>query len=283
MGDFGFWALAHENPDKLALVAPDGTEYTRRRAAGPDQPGGPRAAGARPAARGRGGHPPPQRGGDVRAVPGRPAGRLVPGPDQPPPDRARGRLHPEGLRGQGLRRPRAVRRGGRRRRRRGRAARRRGRFAVGRDRRLRLLRHHAGHPAHHRSRRPHHRRRHELHLGHHRQPQGGVPAAERRHPRGGGHRPVRDPLPVRHPARRRQRAHRGLAALPHRRAALLGSLHPPAPHRGAHGQVGPRGDAPAHREVPGDQLPHGPHPVPPAAGPARGDPQPATTCPPSST
>ena len=33
MGDFGFWALAHEHPDKLALVDADGTEYTRRRAA----------------------------------------------------------------------------------------------------------------------------------------------------------------------------------------------------------------------------------------------------------
>ncbi len=28
MADFGFWALAHEDPDHLALVAPDGTEYT---------------------------------------------------------------------------------------------------------------------------------------------------------------------------------------------------------------------------------------------------------------
>ena len=28
MGDFGFWALAHEHPDKLALVDVDGTEYT---------------------------------------------------------------------------------------------------------------------------------------------------------------------------------------------------------------------------------------------------------------
>ena len=26
MGDFGFWALAQEDPDHLALVAPDGTE-----------------------------------------------------------------------------------------------------------------------------------------------------------------------------------------------------------------------------------------------------------------
>ena len=28
MGDLGFWALAHEQPEHLALVAPDGTEYT---------------------------------------------------------------------------------------------------------------------------------------------------------------------------------------------------------------------------------------------------------------
>ena len=28
MGDLGFWALAHEDPGHLALVAPDGTEYT---------------------------------------------------------------------------------------------------------------------------------------------------------------------------------------------------------------------------------------------------------------
>ena len=28
MGDLGFWALAHEDPEHLALVAPDGTEFT---------------------------------------------------------------------------------------------------------------------------------------------------------------------------------------------------------------------------------------------------------------
>ncbi|HEV3280613.1 MAG TPA: acyl-CoA synthetase [Acidimicrobiales bacterium] len=28
MGDLGFWALAHEDPDHLALVAPDGVEYS---------------------------------------------------------------------------------------------------------------------------------------------------------------------------------------------------------------------------------------------------------------
>lgn len=30
MGDLGFWALAHENPEHLALVGPDGTEYTSK-------------------------------------------------------------------------------------------------------------------------------------------------------------------------------------------------------------------------------------------------------------
>ena len=28
MGDFGFWALAHEDPDHLALVTPDGAEMS---------------------------------------------------------------------------------------------------------------------------------------------------------------------------------------------------------------------------------------------------------------
>src|ERR1700689_5164459 len=28
MGDLGFWALAHEDPEHLAVTAPDGTEYT---------------------------------------------------------------------------------------------------------------------------------------------------------------------------------------------------------------------------------------------------------------
>ncbi len=46
-------------------------------------------------------------------------------------------------------------------------------------------------PTDHRSSRPDHRRRDELHLGDHRQSQGGVPQAERGHPRGGGTRVCR--------------------------------------------------------------------------------------------
>ena len=80
-------------------------------------------------------------------------------------------------------------------------------------------------------------------------------------------------LALRHPAPRRQRPHRGLAALPHGRPPVLGGGHPHGPHRGADGQVDRRGDARAHRAVPGDPLPHGPHPVPPTPRPARGRPE----------
>ena len=207
MGDLGFWALAHEHPEHLALVAPDGTEYTAGELLG-------RANQVVHGLRGLNLQP-----GDVVAtlLPNgvemfelylaAPAGRLVPGADQPPPDRDRGGLHPVRLRGQGLRGPRAVRRRGPRRRRGGRAA------LVdllrgGRHPRLRLLRPHARRPAHHRPGRPDHRRRHELHVGHHRQPEGRLPQAERAVPRGGRPRPVRHPLPVQHPAPGRQRPHR---------------------------------------------------------------------------
>ncbi len=55
---------------------------------------------------------------------------------------------------------------------------RRGRMPGGRrDRRVRLLPRAARRPAHRRSRRSHRRGRHELHLGHDREPEGRVPAA----------------------------------------------------------------------------------------------------------
>ena len=47
----GFWYYAQEDPDALAVVDPDGTEHTRRRRARALQPGRPRAARARPASR----------------------------------------------------------------------------------------------------------------------------------------------------------------------------------------------------------------------------------------
>ena len=119
---------------------------------------------------------------------------------------------------------------------------------------------HARRPADHRPRGPDHRRRHELHLGDDRQPEGCLPAAQRALARGRGARSVGHPLPLRHPAPGRQRPHRGLAALPHRGAALLRSLDPPRPHHRPDGQVAARGDARAHRALPGDHLPHGARP-----------------------
>ncbi len=47
MGDLGFWALAQEDPDYLALVTPEGDEVHVRRTARPRQPGGARACAAR--------------------------------------------------------------------------------------------------------------------------------------------------------------------------------------------------------------------------------------------
>ena len=58
MGDLGFWALAHEDPDHLALVAPDGTELTARRAPRPGQPARARPAGLRAGPGRPGGHGP---------------------------------------------------------------------------------------------------------------------------------------------------------------------------------------------------------------------------------
>ena len=67
---------------------------------------------------------------------------------------------------------------------------------------------------------PDHRRRHELHVGDDGQPEGDLPQARRGDARGGRARAVGAPLPVRGPTPGRQRAHRGLAPVPHRRAAL---------------------------------------------------------------
>ena len=220
MGDLGFWALAHEDPDHLALVAPDGTEYTAGELLGPDQPGGPRAA----------------RASDLQ--PGDVVATLLPNgvemfelylaalqagwylvPDQPPPGGARGRLHPEGLRGQGLRGPRALRRrrpatpptrpsspssicfGGRR------------------HPRLRLVRPACGTPS--RPTDPADRTIGDVMnytSGTTGNPKGVFRPLSGLSPEEAALGPVGHPLPVRHPAPGRQRPHRRLAALPHRRA-----------------------------------------------------------------
>ena len=134
------------------------------------------------------------------------------------------------------------------------ARRRGGRGGPGRDRpagrgrgaRVRLLRRGARRPADHAPRGPHDRRRHELHVGDDREPQGDLPQAPRRHPGAGRPRPLGHPLPVRDPAPGRQRPHHRLAAVPHGGAALRQRLAAPGPHRRADGQVAARGHAPAH-------------------------------------
>ena len=140
----------------------------------------------------------------------------------------------------------------------------------GRRRRLRLLRRGPRRPAHHAARGPHHRRRHELHVGHDGQPQGDLPQLLRRHARAGGARPLGPSVPLRHPAAGRQRPHHRLAAVPHGRAALRQRVAAPRAHPGAHGQVAARGHAAPHRRAAGHHVAHGADPVPPAARPARG-------------
>ena len=116
---------------------------------------------------------------------------------------------------------------------------------------------------------PHHRRRHELHVGDDREPQGHLPLAHGRDARAGCAGAVGAALPLRDPAAGRQRPHHRFAALPHRRAALRERVAAFGSHDRADGQVVARGNAPAHRGATGHDLPHGAHPVPPAAGAPR--------------
>ena len=119
---------------------------------------------------------------------------------------------------------------------------------AGRRRRagLRLLRRGPRRPADDAARGPHHRRRHELHVGHDGQPQGHLPQADGRHARAGGARPLGPALPLRDPAPGRQRPHHRLAAVPHRGPALRECIAAPGAHDRADGQVAARGHAPAH-------------------------------------
>ena len=164
MGDLGFWALAQEDPDYLALVTPEGDEVKAGVA-----PGDANQLGARPAGPGfrgglGGGHAAPQLRRDARGrtwPPSRPAGTSS---HQPPPGGARGGVHPQGLGGQAF------------------IAHERfgavavaaadevglgatGRLACRRRPGVRLLRRGTRRPADDAARGPHRRRRHELHVG----------------------------------------------------------------------------------------------------------------------
>ncbi len=80
------------------------------------------------------------------------------------------------------------------------------------------------------------------------------------------------------PAAGRQRPHHRLAAVPHGRAALRQRVAAPRPHRRAHGQVDARGDAAAHRRAPGDDVAHGARRSSTACWPCPRTCGPSTTC-----
>ena len=102
-------------------------------------------------------------------------------------------------------------------------------------------------------------------------PKGVFRPPERTLPRGGGPRLVGHPLPLR---LQPQDDNVHIVGSPMYHTAVMrfsgASIHL-GPHRGVDGQMDTRGDAPAHREVQGDQLTYGPHPVPPPLGPTQGD------------
>ena len=148
-----------------------------------------------------------------------------------------------------------------------------GRFAVGRVPGFRPFAElTAGQPTD-ASGRPRRRPGDELHLGHHRPPEGRAPAARADRPRHDGDADERIPRPLRQQGRGRQRPHLRLAALSHRGAGVRLVLHAPRTPGGADGPLVARGDAAADREVPRHHQPHGADPVPPPARAARGRPQ----------
>ena len=212
----GFWKYAQEDPDYLAIVDPDGTEYTAGdvlaranqvvhalRALGLEK-GDTRRRGAAERS-------PP----DAR-VPRRAAGRLVLRADQLPAVAARDRVHPPGLRREGVRQSTsaspivasaAAEEAGIPRRRPARARQRSRASVVRRGRRP---------AADDAARRPRRRRGDALHVGHHRQAEGREAHARRHRPRH-ERRAVHVPLGlfgITHGERQRAPLH--LAELPHR-------------------------------------------------------------------
>ena len=110
---------------------------------------------------------------------------------------------------------------------------------------------------------------HELHLRHHRAAEG---CAAGTGPVRSRHRllDVRDvPRHVRYPTARGQRAPVRLAAVSHGRAGVRGLVAALRAHRRTDGQMDAGALPRAHPPLPRHHQPHGPHPVPSAAGTAR--------------
>ena len=270
--ELGFWRLAQADPERMALITPDGRENTAGEllAAANQVAHGLRALGL-------------ERGDTVAVV--LPNGiellevylgamqiGLLPHPDQPPPRRARDRLHRQRQRRQGPRRPRAVRR------RAGQGGRPRSTSPTTEPVRGRR-RSTASGPAPSSTDgqpdtapgRPHRRRAHALHVGHHRQAQGREAGARRHRPRRPGRALRRVPGDV-----RRDRRSTATCTSPARRSTTrpccmwtANSLHM------GHTVVlmdkwTPEGMLQLIDAARRHHQPHGAHPVPPPARPARG-------------
>ena len=246
----GFWKYAQEDPGLPRDRRPRRHRAHRRRRARPRQPGRARAALARFAAGRHGRRGAAERPSPDARVPRGAAGRLVLRADQLPALAARGRVHPPGLRREGVRQPRALRRRSRARPPTKPASRPSTGSRTGRS------------PGSGRSTKSSTRSRRRCPTNratgaamHYTSGTTGKPKGVKRalaehrprHERGAVHVPAR---PVRHHARRRQRAPLHVAELPHRGHDVRRQRAALEAHGRVHGPVGPRRGAAPHRALP---------------------------------
>ena len=220
----GFWKIAETYPGSPRAGRPRRARGLRRRAAGVVQP-----ARARPAGAG------PERGDTSRCCcPTASRCSSCTSPSRRPASTSsrstttssapRSPTSSQRLRGQGVRRPRALRRRAPRPRPTRSASPRRAGSRSARHRRLPPVRRAEGRPADARARRPHGRARYELHVGHDRPPEGRAARARRTStPTTMAIASAGSCCLFGVAAARRQRPHRRLAAVPHRRARVLGA------------------------------------------------------------